>query len=234
MANKTYAIGDIHGQYEALQRLCNGRLQPGDTLILLGDIVDGGANTKECVDYLLLLRRSLGIHIMFIRGNHDQWFIDWLEGKFALYERDDYATDCSNWYYQGGKATIESYRATNPDTVPREHVEFFQNSVFYYILNNVLFIHGGIEGYPDVQSCIQARGLRYVLWDRGTYTLAKNDVLDIRYDKIFIGHTHCGNKPTIFPKLINLDTGAGWKGYLTLMYVDTLEYWQEYAPLTER
>jgi serine/threonine protein phosphatase 1 len=50
------------------------------------------------------------------------------------------------------------------------------------------------------------------------------------FERVFIGHTSCfrldkGN-PVWAGGVINLDTGAGWNGVLTIMDVDTEEYWQ--------
>ena len=50
------------------------------------------------------------------------------------------------------------------------------------------------------------------------------------YSEIYIGHTPTTNYNQTFPmkayKLWNIDTGAGFKGKLTIMDVDTKEFWQ--------
>jgi serine/threonine protein phosphatase 1 len=51
-----------------------------------------------------------------------------------------------------------------------------------------------------------------------------------KYDKIFVGHTTTQRYNTTLPlKLCNLwmlDTGAGWNEKITIMDIDTEEYWQ--------
>jgi len=50
------------------------------------------------------------------------------------------------------------------------------------------------------------------------------------FSEIFIGHTSVTNMGTDKPMnsggVYNIDTGAGWSGKLTIMNVDTKEYWQ--------
>ena len=65
----TFVIGDIHGRIEALQEVLLSSTfdYDKDKLIILGDIVDGGANSKDCVDELLKIKNTV-----FVLGNHDQ------------------------------------------------------------------------------------------------------------------------------------------------------------------
>lgn len=65
---KVFTIGDIHGRVEALKEvLASSRFDyEVDTLILLGDVCDGGYNTYEVVEELLKIK-----HIIFVIGNHD-------------------------------------------------------------------------------------------------------------------------------------------------------------------
>jgi len=52
----TIAIGDIHGNYEALDdllRMVAPELESSDVVVFLGDYVDRGPDTKQCVDCLL-------------------------------------------------------------------------------------------------------------------------------------------------------------------------------------
>ena len=68
-------IGDIHGRYEALLEVLQKSKfnYSEDTLINLGDENDGGKDTKKVVDELLKIK-----HLITIRGNHNQWLIDFI------------------------------------------------------------------------------------------------------------------------------------------------------------
>lgn len=56
---RTLVIGDIHGAYLPLmQALDRARISPLDTLIFLGDYVDGWSQSPEVIEYLINLRSS--------------------------------------------------------------------------------------------------------------------------------------------------------------------------------
>lgn len=52
----------------------------------------------------------------------------------------------------------------------------------------------------------------------------------MHYKEIYIGHTPTTNYNSIEPmfayKLINVDTGAAFKGRLTILDIDSKEFWQ--------
>ncbi len=76
---KIYAIGDIHGNYDLLKKLfmkITEEIQPEDKVVLLGDIIDGGAKTKECID--LILEKSDDYNIIALKGNHEEWMLNTL------------------------------------------------------------------------------------------------------------------------------------------------------------
>ena len=89
-------IGDIHGNYQALKQ-CLKRSEfdaQSDRLIVLGDVCDGFAQVKECVDELLKIR-----HCDYIIGNHDVWALEWAR----------HGVSQADWLKYGGKNTIKSY-----------------------------------------------------------------------------------------------------------------------------
>lgn len=217
---KTFVLGDLHGAHKALLQVFEKSdfdFQD-DRLILLGDIVDGYPETYDCVQTLLTVQKRV-----FIRGNHDQWFMEYFEG----YHPGRFWTD------QGGFATLESYK----DGVPVEHKIFFHSSVAYFIdEKNRLFVHGGFN--PSYK--IDNQNPDYLMWDRDLVETArrwevrknKNGGRKIKlYEEVFVGHTTTSiwtkeYKPIRNSNLWMLDTGAGFEGKLTLMDVDTKEYWQ--------
>src|SRR5688572_5812155 len=114
-----------------------------DHLICLGDVCEGWPETKQCVDYLLELKK-----VTYILGNHDLWMYNWMQsGKSE-----------SVWLTQGGDATVKSYG----DGVPSSHVDFLRKAHPYFIENNRLFVHAGI----DPRQPLEQQGLDTFLWDR--------------------------------------------------------------------
>ncbi len=61
-------IGDIHGQARNLAKALDLlRDQSVDSIVSVGDIVDGPESIDECCD--LLMRH----HVIAVRGNHERW-----------------------------------------------------------------------------------------------------------------------------------------------------------------
>lgn len=213
---KTYVIGDIHGAHKALVQ-CLELAQfdyENDRLIVLGDVCDGYPDVKECIDELLKIKRC-----DFIIGNHDMWALDWaLRGNTP-----------SVWTSQGGKMTIASY---NGGPMLQEHIDFLQSGHLWLEIDNTLFVHAGF--YPSVP--MEKQNAQTLVWDRDllkkAYLLdAKDTNIDLgEYQKVYVGHTTTEIYDSLLPQKYNnvwaLDTGAGWSGKLTIMDLDTEDYWQ--------
>ena len=75
---------DIHGQYDELMiALENARYdETTDRLIVLGDCIDRGRQSREVLDYLAGLM-ARGRDIELIRGNHEDILQAFLEGRPA-------------------------------------------------------------------------------------------------------------------------------------------------------
>jgi serine/threonine protein phosphatase 1 len=97
-----YAIGDIHGELGKLERLLDGLpLAAGDRLVFLGDYVDRGPDSAGVVSRLLELRRQYDC--VFLLGNHESMFLDFLGWKGAAYFGGD------AFLLNGGDRTLASY-----------------------------------------------------------------------------------------------------------------------------
>ena len=114
----------------------------------------------------------------------------------------------------------------------RRHIDFLADSNSYLVWNNRLFVHGG---YNPSQP-IEHQHIDTLTWDRKLFMNASQQhEYDASYkfgiyDEIFIGHTTTQSIDSDLPlhmcNVWALDTGAGWTGKLTLMNVETHEYWQ--------
>lgn len=228
MKHKSYVIGDIHGGLAALKQVLEkAPIQPEDTLIFLGDYVDGWSESPAVLDFLIDLQTKQ--NCVYIRGNHDDLLINFLKtGNYA-----------SEWFIHGGKSTIDAYQNVSK-VVIHQHIQFLASLIDYYIDNdNRLFVHAGFSNQKGVNFEYFKENL---YWDRTLWemVLALNPTLQTsdlyyplrlkQYFEIFIGHTPTTRIGHLTPvqkaNVWNLDTGAAFKGSLSIMDVETKEFWQ--------
>lgn len=232
--SRTLVIGDIHGGLKALlQVLDRAKVTPHDKLIFLGDFVDGWNDTPHVINHLIELDKTH--NCLFIRGNHEEMVLRWLsEGE-----------DNEEWRLHGGQSTVEVYQNIDADTIAL-HIEFLSRlNDFHLDEQNRLFVHAGFTNQKGVHF-EYFKGM--FCWDRTLWeaalamdkTLSRKDLFFPKrmalYEEIFIGHTPVTrigySVPVNRANVWNVDTGAAFKGRLTIMDVDTKEFWQS-KPLPE-
>lgn len=231
---RTLVVGDIHGGYKALlQILERANVSKEDTLIFLGDYMDGWSESPEVLDFLIQLKETH--QCIFIKGNHDELVVDWLEERFENINE-------SMWFKHGGKATVDAYATINSEK-REQHIAFLKELKNYYLdSENRLFIHAGFTNLHGVE---YEYFPKLFYWDRTLWEMAlaidenldKQDVLYPNrlkiYSEIYIGHTPTTRIEQTIPVnkacVWNIDTGAAFKGPLTILDVDTKEYWQSDA-----
>ncbi|MBT8393353.1 MAG: serine/threonine protein phosphatase [Flavobacteriaceae bacterium] len=225
---RTLVVGDIHGGLKALvQLLERANVAPEDTLVFVGDYVDGWSESSFVLRYLIELSNTN--NCIFIKGNHDVWCERWL--------KDGSTND--TWLYHGGKETIASY-TTISDDEKQLHLKFLRSMKLYHIDDkNRLFVHAGFVSMHGPHREYSETNLYYdrTLWEMAL-TMDKRIQMDsILYPKrlklfneIYIGHTptiHFDSfKPMNAINVWNVDTGACFYGKLSCLDVDTKEIFQ--------
>ena len=105
-----YAIGDIHGQKAMLDQalaLIEADGGPDAQIVFLGDYTDRGPDSRGVLDTLIAGQKA-GRNWVFIRGNHDEMFHDFVvAGK----ENDSNVKSGISWINKrlGGITTLASY-----------------------------------------------------------------------------------------------------------------------------
>ncbi|KAB1231736.1 metallophosphoesterase family protein [Chryseobacterium viscerum] len=226
--SRTLVIGDIHGGFKALQQVLErAAVTENDQLIFLGDYVDGWSESSQIIRFLLELSEKQ--ECIFIKGNHDAWCEDWL----ALGQNPDV------WLFNGGISTIESYADYSLEELDIQ-LEFFQRMRNYHIDDqNRLFIHAGYASMHGPEREVYSSNYRWdrTLWETAVAMdkkLEKNSELYpkrlLLYKEIFIGHTptlDIGIKtPANKANIWNMDTGAAYTGSLSIMDIDSKQFWQ--------
>nr|WP_299170704.1 metallophosphoesterase [uncultured Allomuricauda sp.] len=225
---RTLVVGDIHSGLRALMRLMErADVNSEDHLIFLGDYVDGWSTAVETVDFLIGLNKTH--NCTFIRGNHDELCRHWLLTK----------EENPQWLAHGGTATRDSYLEAGRENW-KTHLDFYAGLKNYYLdKDNRLYLHAG---YTNLKGVDFEYFDQLFYWDRTLWELAR--ALDpqlkredpnfpkrlTHYKEIFIGHTPISKKTTATPlrgaNVWNVDTGAAFKGQLTMMDVETKQFWQ--------
>lgn len=225
---RTLVIGDIHGGLRALHQIFErAKVTKNDLLIFLGDYVDGWSQSPQVLDFLIALNETH--HCIFLRGNHDALLWEWLsESKDNLM-----------WYQHGGESTVIAYATVDNDTKKR-HVAFLEALQNYHLdEQNRLFVHAGFTNLNGVDF---EHFPKLFYWERTLWemALALDKSLTVAstnyprrlklYKEIYIGHTPVTQIGKTIPiqmaNVWNVDTGAAFKGSLTILDIDTKEFWQ--------
>ncbi len=216
---RRFVVGDIHGNCNALKQVLEKSKfdYERDELIIIGDVVDGYSCSFEAVEELLKIKNKI-----FIIGNHDVWWMNHMKTGWAE----------EIWLMQGGRETRESYESHGYyyDKLPNEHKNFFNSGVYWYELDDMLFVHGGFDYPKHPKDC----DVYDLTWDRELIHRMLMGLKIKEWKKIFVGHTtteDVDSKPLVinyhgdkFAKLIKVDCGAGWSGRLCLYNIDTDKY----------
>lgn len=225
---RTLVIGDIHGAYKALLQLMDrAEVSEQDKLIFLGDYVDGWSEAVETVNFLINLKSTH--NCVFLRGNHDELCEAWLQTE----------KDNPMWLRHGGHATMDSY-SRHESAIRDLHIRFYSDLQNYFLDDQKrLYIHAGFTSMHGVDFEYFPK---MYYWDRTLWemALALNPRLKPgdafypkrlgHYKEIYIGHTPVSRIGKDYPhqaaNVWNIDTGAAFKGPLSLIDVDTKEVWQ--------
>ena len=234
---KTFALGDVHGMFEALKDVLNksGFKKEQDRLIFLGDAFDSHSKFNgqyaKCVDFLMEIS-----NLVWILGNHDKYVFEWMKNTIKISQEVHWLSE------MGGRSTrgdylLDEHDETGERNEPliQKHLSALKKAVLWFVdENNNFYVHGGIDWRFPLTD--QMNDDVYY-WDRDTYFYFapryKKKKQKFPYRHVFIGHTStfstAGGKtlePVRITNLYNLDQGIGHGGRLTIMDVDSFEYWQ--------
>jgi len=206
-----YAVGDIHGMLEELERLIGKLpLESGDELVFIGDYIDRGPEPKRTIDFLLNLQTRY--KCTFLIGNHEAMFLSYLGWKGSFYFGGE------AFLKNGGDTTLQSYGFYDADSfeMPTEHEVFFRNLAPYHVLGSYVFVHAGLSRdalrLSDPEYALSKERPRDLLWQRSTAEIPHSLGATVVY-----GHTPMPGLQVRWnlPYSIGIDTGCVYGGTLT-------------------
>ena len=159
------AVGDIHGNLPALLDILeqvSDVVTHADAVVFLGDYIDRGPDSKECVDALLAFRDERRCRVVYLCGNHEDWMLrtrldykrhSWLMGMDAFATIRSYAADAERTLRDAmSEAGLQLYvrRTALPydaffTAMPAEHGAFFDNLEPSFEEDGCFCSHAGVD-----------------------------------------------------------------------------------------
>jgi serine/threonine protein phosphatase 1 len=245
--NRTFAIGDIHGDAAALYRLiaCFPEMDETDTVVFVGDYLDRGPQSKEVVAFVRELSTKIKARVVALRGNHEDAWLRVIDKGWP-----EFILPTGN----GCLATLRSFRGEEPpvegegmevDEVqalltgsffPEDVVAWMRDLPHFYEDERAIYVHAGLPRQDgEFPHPSEARNPTALLWcrDEAFFRLYNGKL-------VVFGHTstellppelssYTPEDPTDIwagPCTIGLDTGAGKGGWLTGLELPSLRVYE--------
>lgn len=227
-----------------------------DQLIFLGDYVDGWSESAEVIQHLIEIEENTSIKPIFIRGNHNKWCEEWMQtgsankiwvmqgGQATMtdYVRTGYITDDKHraFFRKMHNYWIDDQNRgfTHGGFVSKNGLGHDPYQSDYYWDRDMWELavahHNNFEEIKKKSR------------DNYNGDFRPNAHRYLKHKEVYIGHTTTCNwtckhhlpeskfqevgRPIHVPmnrcNVWNMDTGGGYKGKLTILNVDTKEFWQ--------
>ena len=205
---RIFAIGDIHGCLDRITSLLEKLPveHERDKIVFLGDYIDRGPQSRGVLDLMTGLREQHPSSLVFLKGNHEAMFLDYLTG--GPLER--------SFLKFGGMETLKSYHIEDlRSDIPKKHLEFLNGLDTMFVTEQYCFVHAGLKPGIPLENQVEDD----ILWIR--FEFIKSD-----YDwgrRVIFGHTPF-DTPLIEKNKIGIDTGAVYGGRLTCLVLPDIEF----------
>ncbi|MAQ71401.1 MAG: metallophosphoesterase [Alphaproteobacteria bacterium] len=225
---RIYAIGDLHGHYDALVAIhlqIDKHIQenPHDNIriVYVGDYIDRGPESSKILTRLSLLKNDAdGIERVFLLGNHETAFLGFMKEPL---------TYGPNWLKYGGVQTLQSYGIEVGDIktilpgemenysrllkekIPQDHIDFLLSLNVYHEAGGYLFVHAGIDPSKPLDK-----------QKRTDFTTIRSPFLKSRVlheKRIVHGHS-ISTDVEILPNRIGIDTGYYDSGLMSAIVIE--------------
>src|SRR5262249_46091587 len=179
---RLYAVGDIHGRLDLLDKMLEIIEQDGASrepartvLVFLGDYVDRGNDSKGVINRLTSGLPEQACTV-FLKGNHEDLLLSFLDEPISGL----------NWLHNGGETALMSY-GVNAGTVndaiwlghkglleaaalfrsllPDDHLRFYRSLKLSYRSGDYFFAHAGVR--PGI--ALDRQTEEDLIWIRGEF-----------------------------------------------------------------
>jgi serine/threonine protein phosphatase 1 len=248
MAKRTFVVGDIHGDLEALFKVlaCLPTLTKDDTLVFVGDYIDRGPKSAQVVDYVRKLPKQTPAKVVCLRGNHEDAWLRVIARGWPEYVLPP-VNGCLACMrsFEGRPPPADDERATKAEMeimllgafFPAEVVQWMDALPFYYEDEHAIYVHAGLPRGADGTFTHPSKVEPQIalLWCREEAFFR-----DYRGKLVVFGHTttaclppelstYTPDDPTDIwagPCVVGLDTGAGKGGFLTVLELPAMRVYE--------
>jgi len=224
---RIFAVGDIHGCLAPLETLLDHlveqKLSQDDYVVFIGDYIDRGPDSKGCVDALLSFQLSIPATCIFLRGNHEDMLLAYLEIS---------GSGGPGYLANGGAECLRSYGLESATPIDQlisgigdSHMNFYRSLERYAILGDYVFAHAGLSPLRD---------LRFQL-DEDLYWIREDFIENMHYFKktVVFGHTPFQDVFFNLPYKIGIDTGLVYQNKFSAIEVTEERIFQIQASRSE-
>lgn len=244
---RTFAIGDIHGDLPALERIFERMpaLADGDSVVFLGDYIDRGPSSAEVVEFIRRMAERGPAKVVALRGNHEDAWLRVIDGGWP-----EYVLPASNGClaamrsFTGGRVVVDDEKP-RPDEVrplltgaffPKDVVAWMRQLPHWHEDEHAIYVHAGLprgdKGFLHPSNAPMPAAL---LW------LRDDDFFrNYRGKLVVFGHTATAFLPPELstytpedpldiwagPCCVGLDTGAGKGGFLTALELPAMHVYE--------
>lgn len=198
------AISDIHGCWDKFSNALNvyqTEFNPQeDQLILLGDYIDRGPDSRRVVQTIMHLQAQQGVIVL--GGNHEDLCVKANSSTDPIEQN----LDMQRWMRNGGAQTLASYEGRQAEL--DHHIAWMRSLPKYYETEHYIFTHASPS--PGV-SMDEQRDVD-IIWGRHT------DLVGLGKMNVH-GHTPVDEVVLIKDQLF-IDTGAVFDGKLSIVALD--------------
>jgi serine/threonine protein phosphatase 1 len=244
---RTFAVGDIHGDLESLERVFDRLpdLDEGDTVVFMGDYVDRGPFSAQVIEFVRRLAKDGPARVVALRGNHEDAWLRVIERgwpEFILPPGNGCLAAMRS--FTGGPVPEPEALPLPKEKAALHRGAFFPDDVvawmkelpFWYEDEHAIYVHAGLPRGPNGflhPSDAPARAA--LLWLRD-----EDFFRNYRGKLVVFGHTATAFLPPELstytpqdpldvwagPCCVGLDTGAGKGGFLTAIELPAMRVYE--------
>lgn len=230
----TFNIADLHGRSDLLKlafKEIDKKWNPTeDTVVLTGDYIDRGPDSKGVIETIMQLQSIFPDRIVALKGNHETFMLDAYLNKGI----DFWVT------FNGGLETYKSYNLKPGRPFPENHIRWVKDLPLYHDDGKRLYVHAGVdhtksleeqEEHTLVWKLYHSEPAKFSQLTTGNLDGLEDSLpYDINGDKggygiiserhVVHGHHQFKDGPKLFTNRSNFDTLAWWTGRLVIGVFD--------------